>query len=181
MTTARFGVRRRHKLMQDSALAAAFWEVALGAQGGELLFQSAKRLEAGARAVELCIDGAIDCAAVSSRFGHEIEQQPDVGQRHIQRPAVPDEREPFKLALAVDSISVRQPARLRQQLDALVVANGLQIHAGSAGKIADFHARIVALDPVAATGFPIQAMDECCSAKACELEAWPQFRAGVQA
>ena len=144
MTGTCLGVRRGHEPTKDSALPAALRQSALCVQSGELSLQSAKRLETGSHAVEMRVGHSMDTAAVARRLGDEMEQQPDIRERRIQGAAVPDESQLLEVAVAVVAIAIAQPLRRRQQLDALVVADGLYVDAGGAGKLADFHAvRIV--------------------------------------
>ena len=93
MAGAVFLMGRRDQFMQDAAFARAAMLVALGAQGNQLPFQRLYAAQALADTAELIVDQLVDVAAIGLQMRDEIEQSLDVGQRHVEFAAMPDERE----------------------------------------------------------------------------------------
>lgn len=138
--------------MHDAAFAPATGCPALSAERGQLLLQGAKRLQARSNFAKLCIDDPVHIAAIPTRLSEKSEQQPDIGDRHVERPAVPDECQSFQVPVAISAITIRFAFCVQKKAHALVVTNGLDVHARGAAKFPDPHEVILALDPVAAPG-----------------------------
>ena len=161
VTRARLAVSGGDQLVQNAALAGFVAGVASFSKLGQLAFQRAHRFKPRPHPHKLILDQAIDVAAVLPRPLHELEQSANIGQRDIEGPAVTDKGEPLELALAVGTVAVRLPLRWRKQPLPLVIADGLNVHAGRCGQFPDTHEGlhsgrfILPLDPGAATTFQI--------------------------
>jgi hypothetical protein len=75
-------------------------------------------------------------------MGDEIQQPPDLGERHVERPAMPDEGQPFQVCHAIRAVAVERTSRRRQQPGSLVIADGFAIHSGCPAKFSDAHDRL---------------------------------------
>src|SRR5690606_33759268 len=130
---------RRDQLVQDAALAAGMVARALRAQACELALERPEAPQPRAHAGELRVDQPVDARGVGVRPVDEREQAADLLERHVQRAAMADERQPLELGGPVGAIAVRAARRRLQQADALVVADGLGIHPRGLGELADPH------------------------------------------
>lgn len=81
----------------------------------------------------------IDFAAVLRRCVLKTQQNADLGKRHVQAAAMPDERQTLDMGVVVNSVIALCSGGLRQQTFALVVANGFDLCVGGAGQFPDFH------------------------------------------
>jgi hypothetical protein len=79
---------------------------------------------------KLLVNQGVHVSAFEFGPCHELEQPLDVRERHVQRPAMPDERQPREMVRAVGAIAIRFPARRRQEARCLAIADGLDINPG---------------------------------------------------
>lgn len=103
-----------HQFVQDAALGDGVLRIAACTQLAELSLQGSHRLEPRAR--QLRVDQAVYVTAVILRAVHEIQQP-----RHIERPAVANEREPRHMRWPVGPVAVRPPGGRRQYPRPLVI------------------------------------------------------------
>lgn len=67
------------------------------------------------------------------------QQFADLGQAHVQRPALSDEAQPLQRGRLVVAVVVVAPGGRGQQAGLLVVADGARFHAGGARQFSDAH------------------------------------------
>src|SRR5262249_20141485 len=84
-------------------------------------------------------DGAHLGAGRPARPG-ESEQGADFVQRKAQLPSTPDESEDARFLRSIDAVPAGGASRRGEHLDFLVIADGLDVHAGPAREFADRHA-----------------------------------------
>lgn len=106
MARTRLSVRRTDEFLQDAALGGDMPCLAARPQRDELLLQRAHGLEPRPRPRQLIVDQPVDVAAVGIRMSDEIEQPLDLGQRHIERPAVADKGQPLQVRGAISAVAV---------------------------------------------------------------------------
>lgn len=106
MTRAGLSMRGSNEFMQDAALSGDMPCLAARPQRDELLLQRAHGLEPRPRPRQLIVDQPVDVAAVGIRMSDEIEQPLDLGQRHVERPAVPDKGQPLQVRGAIGAVAV---------------------------------------------------------------------------
>jgi len=87
----------------------------------------------------LCIDQAIDVAAIAVRMGDEIEKALDVRERNIQRAAMADEGQGFDVRRSIGAITVVLAGGGWQQSDFFVVPDGLNVDSGGFAQFANAH------------------------------------------
>src|SRR5690606_23662855 len=91
----------RYQLVQDPAFAAPVVAATLLAQRGELALEGLQARQAGPYPAQLCIDQAVDAGTIDVGSVDESQQAPDLVERHVEGPAVPDECKPFELRAPV--------------------------------------------------------------------------------
>lgn len=89
--------------------------------------------------LDVPIQEFIDLAAVLIRHLAEAKQRSNFFQRHVERPAVPDEGQPLQMGRRIGAITVGRAGRRRQQLRLLVVTDGFDIHPGGLAEFSDAH------------------------------------------
>lgn len=67
------------------------------------------------------------------------QQLADLGQAHVQRPALADEPQPLQRGRLVVAVVVAAPGGRGQQAGLLVVADGARLDPGRAGQLSDAH------------------------------------------
>ncbi|AEG92262.1 hypothetical protein Rta_11760 [Ramlibacter tataouinensis TTB310] len=134
-------MRRSHQLLQDAAGVARMVGVAERLQGHQLVLQRLQALQPGAHPRQLGLHQRVHVVALAVQ---RLQQPLDVGQRHVQRPAVAHEGQPLQLGRAVVAVAVGLARGLGQQAGFLVIADGVHVHAGGAGQVTDLHGAMLA-------------------------------------
>ncbi|KAG0774498.1 hypothetical protein G6F22_014007 [Rhizopus arrhizus] len=78
----------------------------------------------------------------------EREQFADLVQAEAQRFGAADEAQPAQVRLAEDAVATGRARRRRQQLLPLVVADGIDRHAGLAGQLSNVHGGFLQVLPL---------------------------------
>lgn len=180
MTSAGLPVGCRYQLVQDAALADGVIRVALGPQRAQLSFKRAHAREARPHTRKLRLNQGVHVGTIGFGSRHELEQALDVCERHVQRPAMADERQTLEMSCTIGAIAVRLPSRWRQEASLFVIADGLDIDPGVSRQFPDTHAIApscfvdsIPLDAIVAIGFLLLAsnsfmrsttVSDCCSA-----------------
>ena len=111
-----------------------------GAQFAQLFFQRAQLADALGHVVDVFVEQGVDFATVFGGGVFEAQQGANFKQRHVQAAAMADEVETLRVGRFIDAVIALGARRLGQQTLALVVADGVDGHAGGCGQSADFHA-----------------------------------------
>ena len=127
------------KFVQDSTVLGVIGPAAKLAQTLELLLQLPQFTDTLHDMSNVLVQQCIHFAAVFRRRILESQQKADFIERHIQAPAVPDERQSLGLCIAIDAVITLAPACHGQQAFALVVTDRFNWRPGDAGQLADFH------------------------------------------
>ena len=109
-------------------------------QMDELLFQLPQLANALGNMADVFIQERIDLLAVLRGRILELQQHADLVQRHVQAPAMPDERQPLRMLLPVYAVVAFAALRLGQQTLPLVIADGFNGRVGLGRQFADLHA-----------------------------------------
>ena len=152
MAGARFAACRPHEFLQHAAVGNAMAGPALRVQTRDLRLQFSQRRQLGAHAPEMRMDHRIDLRAIRHGVARERDHSPNVGERHVERPAMPDELQPLEVRGTECPVSGRSAGRRVDEAFLLVEADGLHVDASVPGEFSDSHG----LDSVAARGFPMR-------------------------
>jgi hypothetical protein len=110
-----------------------------GAQVPELSLESPKLLDPTHHVPDVLVQECVDVSAIRSRCIAQTQQNPDLLQRHVQAPAVPDELQQVDVPRPIYAVVAVGAPRLRQQTFPLVIPNGLDLGARHLGQLADAH------------------------------------------
>jgi len=113
---------------------------ALPAQALELLLQLLQFVDARGNVPDVGGQQRVHVAAVRAGGVLEAQKYTDLVQRHVQRAAMADERQPLDVLGAVDAVIAVAAGCCREQPLTLVVADGFHLGPGQGGQCADFHA-----------------------------------------
>lgn len=131
--------RRVCQGIEDAALGGGMLPLAARAQGLQGAFQGLKLGDAGRHVIEVGVDQRVGLVAGSVGMIVAVQQRADLVERHVQRPAVADEGQPFDVSLAVEAIVGLAAGGFGQQPLALVVADGDDAAVGAPRQLADLH------------------------------------------
>ena len=99
MAYARDTLRGVDELGQDAAIGDPLAACALRSKRGELGLEGLQRGELGAHAIQLSADQPVHIFAGHLGLPGEIEQAPDLRERHVEGAAMAYEVEPLKIVL----------------------------------------------------------------------------------
>ena len=108
-------------------------------QALELLFQLTQLADATGDMADVFVEQFIHGAAVGRGRILELQQHSDLVECHVQAAAVPNEAQPFRMRDPIDAVVAVGAGSFRQQALSLLIADGLHLCAGMAGKFPDFH------------------------------------------
>jgi cobalt-zinc-cadmium efflux system protein len=128
--------------IQDSALPRFACALALSAQGPQLPFQALQLGDTRGDVRDVLIEQRMRRFAVVERPIAKAQQPPDLGERHVERAAVANERQPLQVRATVKPVVAGRAGRLGKQAFALVIADGFARAMGAASKVADSETRI---------------------------------------
>lgn len=131
-------MRRRHQFVEDAATPFVS-AVAARPQLQQLLLQRPHALEACPHSGQLLVHQQIHFAKVILWRIQIAQKLMNIGQWHVQHPAVANEGQALQMGRFVVAVTVVAPRRLGQKTPLFVVAKGFNIHARGAGKILDLH------------------------------------------
>ena len=92
---------------------------------------------------DMLVQQGIHLAAIFCRRILEVQQRPDFAQRHVQRAAVPDERQTLDMAAVIAAVIGFGTRSLGKQSFALVVPDGFGLRESRFSQLTNFHKKLL--------------------------------------
>lgn len=95
-----------NEFSQDAAVSRRMGDGAATAQGRQLSFQGLETLDTRMHPDQLFVDQSVDVRAIGEQLIEEVQQTPDLSQRHAQRATMPDERQALYMSGPIGPVTI---------------------------------------------------------------------------
>ena len=127
------------ELVQDAAVPGVLRLPAQLPKTRKLLFQRPQFPNALGDMPDMFVQQHIDLSTVLGRRIFEVQKSLDLGERHVQAAAMPDEGQASGMGITVDAVVAPGSGGRGQQAFSFVIANSFDSRMGQVRQFTDFH------------------------------------------